>query len=334
MRAKEITIVGAGIVGVMTAIYLQREGCRVTVIDRQAPGEGTSFGNAGSIAPSSIIPIAVPGTLRQVPKWLRDPLGPLTLSWRQLPFLLPWFLHFRRACRPDRARRTAATLRSLNGPAVDAYAELLAAAGVPELLRHEGMLHVYRTEAGFNASASGRKLRADNGCTVEVVDTERIRELVPSLSPDYRWGFYLPDNAHVRNPSRVVKALAALFERNGGTLVRAMVMDLECHANGTVVIETDAGRETAECAVIAAGYASTRLAARLGTRIPRAPERGYHIEIPGAAPEQKCPVTDGGSRFVATPMEGGLRIAGTSEFRAADAPPNWKRAEILAKLAG
>ncbi|MGZ8212583.1 MAG: FAD-dependent oxidoreductase, partial [Burkholderiales bacterium] len=94
----DITIIGAGIVGIATAIYLQRDGHRVTVVDRDEPGRGTSFGNAGSIAPSSIIPMALPGTLKNVPKWITDPLGPLTLSWRQAPALLPWLLHFRAAC--------------------------------------------------------------------------------------------------------------------------------------------------------------------------------------------------------------------------------------------
>lgn len=330
---KEVTVVGAGIVGIVTAIYLQRDGCSVTVVDRQAPGEGTSFGNAGSVAPGSIIPVAMPGTLKQVPKWLSDPLGPLSLSWRQLPFMLPWFLYFQRACNADRVQRGAAILRSLNAPAVEAYADLLGMAGAPELLRREGMLHVYRTEAGFKASAFGRKLRTDNGCEVELVDADRIRELAPGLSPGYRWGFNLPDNAHVHSPLGVVQALAAHFKTNGGTLIRANVTDIQCDDSGSVKLHTNEKQLSAECVVIAAGYASGKLAAKLGTRVPLAPERGYHIEISGAAPAQHCPVTDGESRFVATPMAGGLRIAGTSEFQAADAPPNWGRAETLATLA-
>lgn len=333
MNTAEVTVIGAGIVGIATALYLQREGHHVRVIDPQAPGEGTSLGNAGSIAPSSIVPAALPGTLGQVPKWLLDPLGPLTISWRQLPLMLPWFLHFRRACDPARAQRAAANLRALNEPAVDAYADLLTTAGAPELLRREGMLHVYKTEAGFNASAFARKLRTDNGCAVELVDAAGIRGFSPGISPDYRWGFYLPDNAHVRNPLRVTKALAGHFARNGGVLERASVRRIKCDSHGLITLDTDAGRSTAECVVIAAGFASVKLAARLGTRIPLAPERGYHIEIPDAAPEQRCPVTDGGSRFVATPMESGLRIAGTSEFQAAGAPPNWDRSEALATLA-
>ncbi len=330
---KNVTVVGAGIVGIVTAIHLQREGHQVTVVDRQAPGEGASSGNAGSVAPGSIIPVAMPGTLKQVPKWLSDPLGPLSLSWRQLPFMLPWFLHFQRACNAERVRRGAVILRSLNAPSVDAYADLLGAAGAPELLRREGMLHVYKTEAGFKASAFGRRLRTDNGCVVELVDADRIRELVPGISPAYRWGFNLPDNAHVHSPLGVVRALAAHFSNNGGTIVRANVTGIRCDGGG-VKLRTDVMPLSAECVVIAAGYASGKLAAKLGIRVPLAPERGYHIEIPGAAPTQHCPVTDGESRFVATSMAGGLRIAGTSEFQAADAPPNWARAEALATLAG
>lgn len=332
MKAQEITVIGAGIVGVVTAVYLQREGHRVTVIDPQPPGEGTSFGNAGSIAPGSIVPVALPGTLQQVPRWLSDPLGPLTLSWRVLPSLLPWFLHFRRACAPDQVQRGAATLRATNAPAVDAYAELLAAAGAPELMRREGMLHVYRSEAGFNASAFGRRLRTDNGCPVELVDADRIHALSAGLDAGYRWGFYLPDNAHMRNPSRVVKVLAQYLVANGGALIKATVRSIGRSGSGLVRLQTDAGDHGADLAVIAAGYASARLAAKTGVRVPLAPERGYHIEIAGAVPEQKCPVTDGEARFVATPMEGGLRIAGTSEWQAADAPPNWQRTDTLATL--
>lgn len=330
---REVTVVGAGIIGIVTAVHLQREGHRVTVVDRDDPGNGASFGNAGSIAPSSILPMAMPGVLRNLPNWLRDPLGPLTISWRLLPRLLPWFLHFRRACDPARARRAASALRALNAAAVEAYAELLAAAGAPELLRREGMLHVYRSEGGFAASAFGRQLRMDNGCAVEVADSHRIRELAPGLSPAYRWGFYLPDNAHVRNPARVVEVLARHFADNGGRIERAHVKGFTMDANGPVALQTDAGAVPVGHVVLAAGHASGALASKAGTRVPLAPERGYHIEIPQARPLQHCPVTDGEARCVATPMEGGLRIAGTSEFNAAQAPPDWARAEALARNA-
>jgi glycine/D-amino acid oxidase-like deaminating enzyme len=329
---KDIIIIGAGIVGIASAIYLQRDGHRVTVVDKGEPGYGTSFGNAGSIAPSSIIPMALPGTLKNVPKWITDPLGPLTLSWRQLPSLLPWLMHFRRACTPERAVQGARALRSLNGRSVEIYTDLLASVGAPDLLQHRGMLHVYRTEAGFKASEYARRLRMENEGVVEVIDQDCIREMEPSVSPEYRWGFFLPDNAHVRSPLRVVQTLAQHFVDNGGTITRATVEDLSLARGDRVAVRTDGGALEAQCIVIAAGAWSQRLAAKAGVRVPIAPERGYHIEIESPGVTLRCPVTDGEGKFVATPMEKGLRLAGTSEFRRADAEANWTRTDALEKL--
>ena len=328
----EITVIGAGIVGITTAIYLQREGHRVSVVDPAEPGQGASFGNAGSLAPSSIIPMAMPGTLRQVPKWITNPLGPLTISWRELPALLPWFLHFRRACEPAQVARAARALRSLNRSSVHSYQVLLASVGAPELVKVEGMLHVYRTEAGFDASATARRLRTDNEAPVELLDAHAIQRMAPALAREYRWGFLLPDNGNVTNPGRVVEVLAADFVKNGGTLLRAQAEDFR-YSDGVVShLVTDEGALPVENIVLAAGVSSKRLAARLGSRVPIAAERGYHIQIPEPGVELPLPVTDGEARFVATPMEGGLRFAGTSEFRSADAPPNWARTDALVKL--
>jgi D-amino-acid dehydrogenase len=328
----DITIIGAGIVGIATAVYLQRDGHRVTVVDKGEPGRGTSYGNAGSVAPSSIIPMAMPGTIRNIPKWITDPLGPLTISWRRVPSLLPWFLHFRAACTREGAMRGARALRSLNGASLESYKELLAFVGAADLLRHDGMLHVYRSEAAFAGTAFSRQLRTELAGEVEIVDAVRIHDLEPSLSPDYRYGFFLRDNGHVRSPFGVVHALARHFTESGGTLVRAAVHRLRLNAGRPVALATDEGEIPVETVVIAAGASSSVLARQVGVKAPLAHERGYHIEIPEAGVTVRVPVTDGEGRFVATPMQNGLRLAGTSEFNHADAPANWARAEALAKL--
>jgi D-amino-acid dehydrogenase len=332
MAPRDVTIIGAGIVGIATAIYLQRDGHRVTVVDKGEPGRGASYGNAGSIAPSSIIPMAMPGTIRNVPKWITDPLGPLSLPWRRIPALLPWLLHFRAACTRERAAQGARALRSLNGPSLESYAELLAAAGAPDLLRHDGMLHVYRTERAFAATAFARQLRIDHAGEIELVDEARIHDLEPALAPEYRFGFFLRDNGHVRSPFRVVQTLAEHFTRNGGTIVRASVERFSMKAGEPVALETDQGAIPFDRVVIAAGAASRTIAKQVGVSAPLTHERGYHIEIPEPGIDVRVPVTDGESRFVATPMEGGLRLAGTSEFDRSDAPANWTRTEALAKL--
>ena len=332
-KIREVTIVGAGIVGVATAIYLQREGHRVTLIDRAGPGEAASQGNAGSLAPGSIIPLALPGTMRQVPGWILDPLGPLSFAWTQVPALIPWLMHFRRACTAERAASSARAMRSLNRESVDTYAELLASAGAPDLMRRDGMLHAYRTERGFDGSAYARKLRTDNGAVLEVVDAAAIRRLEPQLAEDYRWGFLLPEGGHVRDPLKVVQALARHLTANGGKVIQAEVRDFSLVRDGVKALKTTKGDVPTDVVVIAAGIWSRGLLAKLGLRVPLCPERGYHVQIPEPGVAPRSPVTDGEGRFVATPMLGGLRIAGTSEFSAIDAAPNWQRAETLARLA-
>jgi D-amino-acid dehydrogenase len=277
--------------------------------------------------------MAMPGTLKQVPKWLTNPLGPLTLSWRELPALLPWFLHFRRACNPAQVERAARALRSLNRSSVHSYTDLLASVGAGDLLKREGMLHVYRTQSGFDASAFARRLRSENESLVEILDSDAIRAMAPALAADYRWGFFLPDNGHVTNPGRVVEVLAAEFVRSGGTLAQATVRGFRTDRRAVSHVVTDHGALAVERVVIAAGTSSKQLAAALASRIPIAPERGYHIQCPDPGVVLGVPVTDGDGRFVATPMEGGIRVAGTSEFRRADAPPNWARTDALATLA-
>ncbi|MGZ5174018.1 MAG: NAD(P)/FAD-dependent oxidoreductase [Burkholderiales bacterium] len=329
----DVSIVGAGVIGVATAIYLQREGHRVTLIDRGGPGEGTSFGNAGSLAPGSIIPLALPGTIRHVPRWILQPLGPLSLSWRQLPALAPWLYRFWRACDPETVARSARAMRSLNRDCVDTYAELFASVGVADLLERAAGLVLYKSERGFDASAYVRQVRIDNGVKVEVLDAAGIQQIDPALSTGYRWGFALPEGGYVRNPLRVVQSLAQHFTANGGTLITAVVQDFVRARDTVKALVTYRGEISVDRVVIAAGVWSRALAARFGVSMPLTSERGYHIHIPNPGVTVRHQVADGERRFTATAMEGGLRVTGTSEFSGLNAPPEWARTEALARLA-
>src|SRR5215472_3262714 len=125
-----VTVIGAGIVGTVSANYLLRDGHDVTLIDRLAPGEATSFGNAGGLSPASVVPIAYPGMVKDIPEWLFDPDGPLYLHWSYLPHVLPWLIRFLRAGRRDRVERISKALASLNMPTFEADRPLLKHAGL------------------------------------------------------------------------------------------------------------------------------------------------------------------------------------------------------------
>src|SRR4029077_17317858 len=168
------TVIGAGTVGVCCALYLQRDGHRVTLIDRSSPGRGCSFGNAGVIQIGACVPIATPGVLRQVPKMLLDPEGPLVIRWQYLPRLAPYLLRFIAAAQPTRVEAIAKSLASVLGHAIDAYRPLIAAAGAQDLIRDSGELYVYHTDAAFAAARAAHDLRRRNGVRIETVPIEEL----------------------------------------------------------------------------------------------------------------------------------------------------------------
>jgi D-amino-acid dehydrogenase len=332
MQTKNITVIGAGIVGIATASYLRRDGHAVTVVDQRPPGEYCSYGNAGILSPGSCVPIAMPGVLSQVPGYLLDPLGPLALRWSYLPQALPWLLRFVAAADRRRVERIADGLRALLVQTFDAYAPLLKNAGVEDLIHRSGYVALYSSRATYAADALGWKLRRDRGVVIEELDATEVKRRLPELQGRYELGLFLHDHGWCANPERLTKALATQFERDGGRVLKRRVLGLDVGPDGPRALQTDAGDLPVEQLVICAGVHSNEFSARLGDRLPLEAERGYHVtysdprfqlSMPVMLPEHKC--------FV-TPMEMGLRIAGQSEFAGVNAEPNYARADVLGKL--
>jgi D-amino-acid dehydrogenase len=329
--ASKVTVIGAGIVGISCASYLRRDGHDVTVIDRVPPGEGCSKGNAGCLSPGSVIPLAGPGVLRQVPGWLRDPLGPLAIRWAYLPRALPWLLRFARAGAPEEVERGSAALRALHRDTFENYAPLVRAAGAEALIRRTGQLHVYSTEEGFRGDAAGWARRRALGVAVEELGRSQIRQIEPALAPIFARAVYLPEHRHTLDPWRLVQCLAESFVRDGGIVLRPEVRDLEVGPDGSTQLRTDQGAIEAGTLVIAAGAWSHRLAARLGDRVPLESQRGYHVTVADPGVEPRMPVMWAERKFMMTPMQPGLRFAGTVEFAGLEAPPDYRRARVLLK---
>lgn len=329
--AKEITIIGAGIVGIATACYLRRDGHAVTVVDMRPPGEYCSFGNAGILSPGSCAPQAMPGVLGKVPGYLLDPLGPLAIRPGHFFKALPWFLRLVAASRRARVEQIADALRPLLKQTFDAYMPLVQHAGVADLIRQTGYVVVYSSRTGFQKDALPWKLRRDRGVLMEELDSAGIRQKVPQLSGHYEVGLYLPEQGFVANPERLTKSLAAQFQKDGGKIVQRKVMDLEIGPDGPRALVTDAGNMAVQTLVICAGSHSNDFAAKCGDDVPLEAERGYHVTYSDPNFTLPMPIFLPEQKFFVTPMEMGLRIAGQSEFAGNDAEPNYARADVLAK---
>lgn len=331
MAGKRVTVVGAGIIGMCCASYLQRQGHAVRVVDSLPPGRGTSFGNAGGLSSGACIPIAMPGIVKQIPKWLLDPEGPLVVRPGYLLQALPWLVQFIRSARPETVERSADAILALTRPLFENLLPLARDAGVEHLIRRVGQLHLYSTDAAFAGDARGREMRLRRGLKLDILGAEEIRQMEPDLAPIFKHAVYFPDHGHCANPLALSEGLAAELVRRGGEIVQARVDDLDVGPDGVRALHTDAGALAVEEVVIAAGAWSHTLAAKLGHKVPLESQRGYHamLAAPNVGPRRNVQWTE--RKFIATPMEHGVRFAGTVEIAGLKAPPDYRRADVLLK---
>lgn len=326
---KRIGVIGAGMVGACAASYLQRDGHQVFILEAGEPGHGASLGNAGAFNASSVTPVSMPGVMWNVPGWLFDPLGPLSLRWGYLPTIAPWLIRLIRAGTPEKVHAQARALRALVGTTLEALMPLVRDADAEDLVHRLGHLYVYRSPQGPEKERLAWELRRENGVEIDEFDADELRQLEPTLSRDYLRGILIRENGHTSNPLSLVQRLLDHFLRSGGELVRAHAHGFRLDGRRLAAIRTDQGDMPADAAVVSAGAWSKPLAAALGDRIPLETERGYHLMIHDPEIMPRIPTADAEGKFVATPMDTGLRFAGTVEFAGLAAPPDWRRARIL-----
>ncbi len=330
MSGKRVLIVGAGIVGLALAWRLQCQGAAVTVVDPAPPGEGgASFGNAGAISASSVVPLAMPGLLRQVPRMLLDRGAPLHVPFSYWLRALPWFIRFAAAARPAAVRRAASALDSLLRLAVDQHAALAREIGAADLIQPHGHLYLYRSMEHLAKDRAGWDLRRAHGARIETLDRAGIRALEPAVGENYNVGIFLPDHAHCASPYRYARAVAAAFQRAGGVVRQDRIVTLTVADGRATGAQGEQARYDADEVVVAAGVWSKPLLAPLGHRIPLEAQRGYHIDLPAADVAITRPVIPADRKVFITPMEGVLRVAGTVEFGGVDRGPTRARAELL-----
>ena len=333
MTSPHATIIGAGIIGISTAAFLQRAGFRVTVIDRVPPGEGCSFGNAGGLAFAEVVPPIHPRILLKIPGWLMNPLGPLTIRWSHLPKALPWFLAAGRNAMPARVKAITEARANLGLRVISDFETLLKAAGTADLITYQDTLRVYDNERQFAAEASERAAKSTYGYQTKRLSGNEVRELEPAISPHVQYGAFHGGWYFVKNPERVVKSIAAEVVRNGGVIFSDEVTRIETQDGKATQLQLKSGTvHGLDRLVICAGAYSHMLAKQLGEHVLLEAERGYHMVLPNSGISLSRSITYARTPGAATPMEMGLRLAGADEFAGLEAQPNYARADALWKI--
>ena len=333
MPEATVIVVGAGIVGLSIAYEALHNGKSVTIVDRNPEGDKASFGNAGGIAVTEVIPASVPGLWKKVPFWMLDPLGPLAWGVAHAPRLLPWLWNFARVGTAAEVLRISKALADLNNRVYDDLIPLFNEVGLAGDLIRKGALTVYESEDGLRNDKHEWDAKRALGVEVQELSAVKIREMEPALSPIVRNGVFTPQWSHIKDPKRVVDVLREWLAANGVDIVTGQVGRVEPISDGAKLV-LDGGRElTARKIVIAAGAWSGRIAKQLGDRVLIESERGYNTTIaaPEIALEREVIFAD--RKFVATPLSIGLRIGGAAEFGGLEAAPNYARSKALVKLA-
>ena len=331
---KTVAIVGAGIVGVSTAIWLQRAGHKVILIDRAGPAEGTSFGNGGVLASCGIVPVTAPGLLAKAPKMLFSPNQPLFLKWGYLPRLLPWLVKYLGHTNTKDATRAAAALAPIIGDSLADHQALSDGTGAEKWVVPSDYLFVYKDRAQFESEAFGWALRAANGFEWDVLEGEAVRQYEPAFGSDLQFAIRLKNHGRITDPGQYVKDLAAHVERQGGQFIKADIADFTQENDKVTGVKIKGGAVIpCEAVVVATGVWSGPLAEKLGLSVPLEAERGYHIEFWNPSFMPQIPVMVSSGKFVATPMDGRLRLAGVVEFGGLDAPASKAPLDLLRKNA-
>lgn len=332
----KVVVIGAGIVGLTTALQLQRAGLSVELLDAQGPGSGCSRGNAGHFATEQVFPLASIAVLRQLPAMLLDPTGPLRLRAGYFFKALPWLLRFVANVRPGRQQALQSALTALNAQALPAWQRLLPQAEASDFVQFRGALLVSEQPGLINLAQTFRQYQ-DAGISVNWLEQSALQTREPALSTQVKGAIEFPEVAHTTDPYALCLRLYQQFVALGGRFRQQQVQRIRpCNSGYQLELlpepnipQSGPGQLTLQAGklVICAGAASHQLCADLGYQVPLEAERGYHL-MTQSRPLQS-PVSSLERKFIMTPMQHGLRLAGTVEFAGLNSAPDYRRASVL-----
>ena len=309
----KIGIIGAGIQGVCNALFLQKNGYKVTLFDRDEPGNlSASYGNAGHFSPYASVPLNRPDVLTDVPSMLLSSTGPLALRWNYVPKMIPWFLKFILNCSKKKMMHTAKNMHQILNLALPAFDELFDEVDISGLVEKKGVIYVWNDQ-NLTSRELEINIRKELGVEQQILTPKEIHDLEPNIKPFYHGGVFYSYARHTRNPKKILLKLFDLFLAKDGKFLKINIQDLKFDGENPIV-KSETQQFIFDKIVIACGAFSKKLTDKLNEKIPLDTERGYHVQFKGCDHLISRPVVFTNRGFGITPMEQGLRVVGTVEF--------------------
>ncbi len=321
-EAAKIVVIGAGMVGVCCALYLQRAGHRVILVDANEPGSGASYGNAATFASYACIPVNHPKLLTALPALLWGSARPLSISLTYMPTMLPWLLSFLRHCRRAEVNHIINALGVLLAHAEDAAMTLFRSSDALNLIRRNGTIYLYSSEKSLAGAQDDIQRRRRQGVAITELDISDIQNLEPQLASVFAGGVLYDDGFQLLDPQQIILKMVEKFAADGGQVLREKVTSLARNDSGDIQVIGDSRSISARQVVLAAGAQSQTIRSGLIDPLPLDTERGYHVMFPDSATLLNRPVGLADAGLYLSPLNLGLRAAGTVELAGLNAPPN------------
>jgi len=330
----DVIVLGAGIVGVSSALHLQDRGRRVALVDRRGPGEETSFGNAGLIESSSVVPYGFPRDLGTLLRYMRNRSTDLYWDYKALPSFATWLARFWWESSPARLKGAANDMLPLIRQSVAEHDVLIERAGLQSLAHDGGWIEAFRTRSEYERQASAAAVTERTfGLRVVPCDAAALVALEPGIAPGFCGALHWQDPKSISNPGALTKGYARLFKEGGGALLTGDALTLR-QEDDAWTVQTSQGRISAKEVVVALGPWADKVFEPLGYRIPLRAKRGYHMHYEATRSMLAIPLVDTEKGYVVAPMQGRLRLTTGVEIARREALPTGvqlERAEAVAR---
>ena len=325
---KSVAVIGAGIVGICSAYFLQKSGFKVTLVDHNKPGSMTSYGHACTFADYACIPVNSPTIFKDLPSLLLKQNGPLAVDFKYILKNLPWALSFLKNCRKNKVEYIASSLANFLSHSRLSYDQLFEEVDVSQYINNNETLYLYKTEKEFQAAKYSIDLRKKNNVKIKKLNAAEIHEIEPNIAQVYFCGLIFEGSRHTINPIKVSEKIFETFLQNGGSYINKKITLINNSVNG-VTITSENNTFDFDKIIISAGSWSRELALMIGDKFPLDTERGYHVLFENEKKLISRPVGWSQSGFYLIQIEEGIRAAGTVEIAGLQKNPNPKRLKMI-----
>ena len=332
MNKTEITIIGAGIVGLSSAINLVKRGSKVTLIEKDLKGQPASYGNASWLSSPSITPVLMPGMFKKIPKMWLSKDGPLFLRFPGVLKMIPFLIKYLSYTKKEKVEHISKNLAFLLKDSIGEHRELAKGSKAERWIEDSPFLFIYKNKTDFENDSYTWSLRKKYGFELIEVQKEELNRIFPGLSQEYTFAIKIENQGYISNSQNYLDDLIDYYKSLGGEIIENEVLDINPSGDNFIIKLKNSDLFT-EKVLISSGVYSGNFVKKFNVKVPIESERGYHLELFDTNIRINHPIMNGYLKLAITPRPTGIRFAGLVEFGSLNSKPNPKAFELLMRNA-